>query len=107
MIHPSSVVVGVRQQREESRALDGIAELALVPGTGTRQPGGDDFARLGDEVFQRIDILVVNPLDFLGSEATELATLEQRALSVAADLLSLVPRRMTMIGPFRKIRNRV
>jgi len=76
MVHPSSVSVGVRQQREETRALDGIAELALIAGTGAGKTSGDDLARLGDEVFQHIDVFVVDPLDFLAVKRQNLRRLK-------------------------------
>jgi len=44
------VIVGVRQQREEARPLDGIAQLALIARGRAGQTRWDDFARLGDEV---------------------------------------------------------
>src|SRR5690606_10327909 len=78
----SVVVVGVRQQRQEARALDGGVELALVVRLGAGQPGRDDLAVFLDEIAQRVEILVVDLLDAGGGEAAELAALEQRVLLV-------------------------
>ena len=76
------MVVGVRQQREETRALDGVAELALIAGPRAGETCGNDLPGLSDEVFQHVDVFVVDPLDFLSGEPTELAALDKRALSV-------------------------
>ena len=58
-------------------------------------PRRDDLAVLADEVLQKIDVLVVDPLDLLGGEAAELAALEKLlraflfALAVATLAFSL------------------
>ena len=72
----SSVQVGVRQQREEARALDRGRQLALVARGGAGDARRDDLAVLVDEVLQQLDVLVVDPLDLLGGEAAELAAAE-------------------------------
>ena len=46
------MIVGVGQQREEARPLDGIAQLSLVTRGRAGQTCRDDLARLGDEVLQ-------------------------------------------------------
>src|SRR5512139_1918291 len=81
--------VGVRQQREEARALDRRVELALVVRLRAGQAGRRDLAVLADEVAQRLDVLVVDLVDFLRGEAAEALALEQRILLVAATRLAL------------------
>src|SRR5258708_37473177 len=76
----SSMQVGVRQQREEARALDRLGQLPLVAGGSPGDARRDDLSGLVDEVLQHLDVLVVDPLHLLGREAAELAAAEQRSL---------------------------
>src|SRR5436309_9530251 len=76
----SSMQIGVRNQRQETRALDRFRELTLVARGGAGDARRDDLAGLVDEVLQHFDVLVVDPLDLLGGEAAELAATEQRPL---------------------------
>src|SRR5690606_21909557 len=76
----SVVVVGVRQQGQEARALDGGAQLTRVVCLGAGQAGRDDLAVCLDEIAQGVQIFVVDLFDAGGGEAAELATLEQRVL---------------------------
>src|SRR3989442_12227647 len=76
----SSMQVGVRQQREEARALDRLGQLPLISGLGAGDVRLDYLAGLVDEVLQHLDVLVVDPLHLLGREAAELAAAEQRPL---------------------------
>ena len=55
-----SMLVGVRQQREEARALDRHRELALVEGLRAGDAARHDLARLGDVALERGQILVVD-----------------------------------------------
>src|SRR5258707_12371399 len=75
-----SVQVGVRQQREEARALDRVRQLPLVAGRRTGDTRRYDLAGLVDEVLQDLDLLVVDQLDLLGGEAAELVAAEKCAL---------------------------
>src|SRR5262245_41756947 len=86
-----SVQVGVRQQREEARALDRVGQLALVAGGGPGDARRDDLAGLVHEILQRLDVLVVDPLHLLGGEAAELAPAEQRPLSAVLLVLRELP----------------
>src|SRR5687768_18422579 len=81
--------VGVRQQREEARALDRHGELALVARGGAGDARRDDLAGLVDEILQHVDGLVVDPLDLLGGEAAELAAPEEGPLSPVLLVLAL------------------
>src|SRR5690606_23808743 len=83
----SSVQDGEVQQREEARALDRHAELALVARLGAGDAGGDDLAVLVDEVLEDADVLVVDFLDVLRGEAAELAAAEEAPVLGAAVLL--------------------
>src|SRR5258706_2165438 len=73
----SSVQVGEVQEREEARALDRHAQLALVAGLGAGDAGRDDLAVLVHEVLQDDDVLVVDFLDLLGGETAEPAAAEK------------------------------
>src|SRR5258705_13046664 len=86
-----SVQVGVRHQREIARALDRRRELGLVMSAGSGDPRRNDLAVLADEVFEQIDVLVVDPLDLLRGETAELAALEEllRALLIALAVAAL------------------
>src|ERR1700733_1265703 len=66
------MLVGVRQQGEEARALDRYRELALIERLRARDAAGDDLARLSDVALQRGEIFVVNVLDAFGRETAEL-----------------------------------
>src|SRR3979409_329977 len=90
-----SVQIGIRHQREIARALDRRRELALVMGARSGDSRRNDLAVLADEVFEQIDVFVVDPLDLLRGETAELAALEKLfrallfALAVAALAFSL------------------
>src|SRR6478752_10000569 len=71
------VVVRVRQQGQETRALDGVGQLALVAGLGAGDAAGDDLAGLGQVLAQGVEILVVDLFDALGGELAELAAAEE------------------------------
>src|SRR5687768_2139513 len=86
-----SVQVGVGQEREEARALDRLRELTLVACGGARDARRDDLAGLVDEVLQRLDVLVIDPLGLLGGEAAELAPSEQRPLPFVLLVLAELP----------------
>src|SRR5258706_15972268 len=90
-----SVQVCVWHQREIARTLDRRRELALVMSARSGDPRRNDLAVLADEVFEQIDVLVVDPLDLLRGETAELAALEKllrpllMALAVTALAFSL------------------
>src|SRR6185503_17509578 len=83
----SSVQVGEVEEREEARALDRHAQLALVAGLGAGDARGDDLPVLVDEVLQDGDVLVVHLFHLLGGEAAELAAAEEAAVLGAPVLL--------------------
>src|SRR5690349_22101421 len=85
-----AVLVAVRDQGQEARALDGGVELALVDRAGAGQARRDDLAVLGDEVAQGVDVLVVDLFDAGDGEAAEALALEQQRLGVALRTLVLV-----------------
>src|ERR1700688_3875582 len=67
-----SVLIGVRQQRQEARALDGGRQLALEEALGAGDAARHDLAGLGHVVLQRRQILVVDRGDAVGGETAEL-----------------------------------
>jgi hypothetical protein len=77
------VQVGVWQQGEVARALDRGVHLALVVRLGAGQACWHDLAVFLDEVFQRVDVFVVDLLNVCCGEAAELLTLEQWVLLFA------------------------
>src|SRR5438552_13343826 len=90
------MLVGVRQQGEEARALDRYRELALIERLRARDAAGDDLARLSNVALQRGQILVVNVLDAFSREAAELlatgktATAASTTATVAAAITTTV-----------------
>src|ERR1700757_3043139 len=73
------MLIGVRQQREEARALDRHRELALVEGLGPRDAARHDLARFGDVALEYPQILVIDRLHPFGGEAAELLTTREAA----------------------------
>src|SRR5579871_6013420 len=74
-------------QRDHARALDRGGHLALVTRAVSRDAAGDDLAAIGDEVLQRLGVLVVDRDVLVGAEAAHLAAGEAalaRALLLAA-----------------------
>ena len=73
----------VWQQSQETGALDGRVQLALIVCLGARQASRHDLAVFLDEIFQGIDILVVD-LFYVGyGETAEFLAFEQRVLLFA------------------------
>src|SRR5208282_879055 len=70
----------IGQQCQKTRTLDRRVQLALVVRLGTGEPCGDDSAIVLNEIAQRLHVLVVDELDLLGGEATELPALEKGVL---------------------------
>src|SRR5262245_8851410 len=68
----------VGQQAEETRALDGARELALLLGGHRRDAARHDLAALGDVTHQELGILVVDLGRVRTRERTGLAAAEKR-----------------------------
>lgn len=73
----------VRQQGQKACALDGGVELTLIMRFGARQTGRHDLAVFLNEIFQGIDIFVINLFNVGYREAAEFFALEQRILLFA------------------------
>src|SRR2546430_16984502 len=86
-----SVQVGVRQQREEARALDRLGELALIAGGGAGDGRRGDLAGLVDEGLQPVATLVVDPLALVGGAGAPVAPAAQAPLALAPLVLPDVP----------------
>src|SRR3954464_4851717 len=100
----SSMQIGVRNQRQETRALDRFRELTLVAGGGAGDARRDDLAGLVDEVLQHFDVLVVDPLDLVGGEAAELAAAEKRPLPFVLLVLAELPLALArQFSPWRHV----
>src|SRR5688572_19681412 len=70
----------VRQQRHRARALDRVRQLPLVPGAAARDAAGNDLAALRDEVAQPTNVLVIDELQLVRTELTDLAPPEAATL---------------------------
>src|SRR3954466_13878194 len=68
----------VRQQAEETRALDGAREFALLLSGHRRNAARHDLAALGDVTHQQLGILVVDLRRVRTRERAGLATAEKR-----------------------------
>src|SRR5579871_4863887 len=68
----------VRQQTEETRALDGAGELTLLLGGHGRDAARHDLAALGDVTHQQLGVLVVDLRRVGARERAALATAEKR-----------------------------
>src|SRR3954469_23466360 len=80
---PDSVLVGVRQQRQEARALHGDSELPLVEGLRAGDTARHDLVRLGDVTHERGEVRVVDVLHAFGGEAAELLAAREAAVATA------------------------
>src|SRR5712691_10328924 len=74
-----SLFSNVRYQRQLAGPLDGRLQLALVRGAGARNPARQNLAPLRHEGPQQLHVLVVDVVDFVGAELTDLSAPEQRA----------------------------
>src|SRR6476659_9175597 len=81
---PRSMHVGVRQQREITRALDRNGELPLVARLGARDARRNDLAVLVDEILQHTQVFVVDLLHAFCRKPEELAPANQRAAAFVA-----------------------
>ena len=72
------MLVAVRDQSQEARALDGSIELALVNRAGAGQTGRNDLAVFSDEVTQGVYIFVVDFFYTSDCEAAKTLALEQQ-----------------------------
>ena len=79
--------VGVGQQGQEARALDGRRQLALVAGLGAGDARRHDLGVFGDEILEDLDVLVIDLFDLFGGKAAELASLEQIITTLVVFLL--------------------
>src|SRR5271163_934691 len=68
----------VRQQAEETRALDGAREFALLLGGNGGDAARHDLAALGDVTHQQLGILVVDLRRIRTRERAGLAAAEER-----------------------------
>src|SRR4051812_28283505 len=83
VVLPDSMLVGIRQQRQEARALHGDSELPLVKGLRAGDAARHDLARLGDVSLERGEVLVVDVLHAFGGEAAEFLATGEAAVSAA------------------------
>lgn len=71
--------------------FDGIAEAALVAGTGAGAAAGHDLPAIGDEARQTSHILEVDVVNFLYAEGTDFSPpLEPRLTIIGSHGFSLI-----------------
>src|SRR5438552_8461418 len=70
----------VRQQCHRPRPLDGVSELPLMARATPRDPSRDDLAALRHEPAQPAHVLVVDEIDLVRTELTDLAPAETAPL---------------------------
>src|ERR1700687_1117887 len=75
---PKSSPNHVRQQTEETRALDGAREFALLLGGDRGDAARHDLAALGDVTHQKLGILVVDLRRIRTRERAGLAAAKKR-----------------------------
>src|SRR6476661_3829352 len=75
---PRSLAYDVRQQAEETGALDGAREFALLLGGNGGDAARHDLAALGDVSHQQLGILVVDLRRIRTRERAGLAATEKR-----------------------------
>src|SRR5579864_9403872 len=81
---------GERHQRDHARALDRRRHLALMRGAVAADAPRNDLAAVGDEVLQRLRILVIDRDILVGAEAAHLAAREAALARVLALLVAIV-----------------
>src|SRR5688572_3265210 len=81
------LVSDVRNQRQLPRPLDRGLQLALVQGTGPRDPARLDLAALRQERHQQPHVLVVDVVDLLRAELADAAAAEEPAAGAIAPLV--------------------
>ncbi len=70
------VLVGVRQQSQDACAFYGNIQLALVECLSSCHACRNDFTVFRDQVFQQINLFVIDFLDFFSRETAEFSTFE-------------------------------
>jgi hypothetical protein len=73
------VTRGKRQQSDIPGLLDGASETALVRGTDSREPPGNNLATLSYEALQQANVAVRDGIDLLGAELANLLAAEKLA----------------------------
>jgi hypothetical protein len=70
------VLIGIRQQSQETRAFNGGSQLTLVMSFGSGNAGRNDFSVFGNKVFQEVYLFVIDFLDFFSRKTAEFSTFE-------------------------------
>jgi hypothetical protein len=71
-IRGRSALGSERHERDVAGALNGSTKLALVPSTITGDTSWNDFPALSDQVPQALDIFIIDILDLIRTETTNL-----------------------------------
>ena len=80
----SALARGKRQQSDVARPLDGRGKATLVRRAHSGQPPGDDLAPLGDKLPKQANILVIDIVNLLDAEFTDLLAAEKFAPAIPA-----------------------
>src|SRR5688500_13479047 len=83
-----SVLIGVRQQREITRALHGDRELTLIVRLRAGDAARNDLAGFGDVALQHAEIFIVDLLDAFGGETAELTASEKTGHDGVLEIVS-------------------
>jgi hypothetical protein len=70
----------VRKHGHRTGALDGVGQLALVPGATSGDPARNDLAALGDEAAEATHVFVVDEVDLVRAELANFSAPEAAAL---------------------------
>src|ERR1700709_750883 len=71
------LVRGERDERQVACPLDRLLQGALMVGAGPRDPPRQDLGALRDELLEELDVLVIDVIDLVGAELTDLAPAEE------------------------------
>ena len=96
------MVVGKRDQGQETRTLDGGRELTLITGVGTSNTRRNNLAGLGHKIFQRVDVFVIDLLNAFSRKTADALALKECRLCGATGTLVLVKLFMTPLSEFQK-----
>jgi len=71
----------VRQQGHRARPLDRVRDLTLMSRAAPGDPARDDLAALAHEASQPANVLVIDQVDLVDAELTDLAPAEPAAFN--------------------------
>jgi hypothetical protein len=85
MTFMTSIRRDVREEGDRASALDGMGQLALVARAAAGDATRNDLAALGDEAAKPPHVLVVDQVDLVRTELTDLSPTESATLDWLGD----------------------